>query len=237
MRKLKLLGATVLALFAFGAFAASAFAENPEILVLAGEAKEVEGTLKSGTAELINLKGTKTSKAKEAQLLLKNCENLAGAVKDGNLCKDVPLTLSKYKLEETNCRSENNKGEKDPVETVLSLLDLHISSGGTTLGPIILALVLGTGLEEEVRFVCGILKIKLTGVLSCPLSPGLKNTEEVEIVCTVKANDPVIPACSVLCEEFGKVQGLTATYGEEKLDAWLAVTLKGKLNKDVFIND
>jgi hypothetical protein len=259
MRKFKLLGLMVLALFAFGAFAASgAYAteaeesNNPRILVLEGEASALEGTLTGGEALLIQLNGEKTIKAVEESLLLKGCENLTGNVKDTNLCKDVPLHFTGVKQGLVACRSENAKGEKDAVETVLTLLDLHMAAGGSPLGPLILARVLGTGLEEEVLLNCGGVKIQVkgvkegeknkAGVIACTFGPGLVNiptTTKVEALCKVNGttHDEEPPSCSILCTDFGST-GLEADLdGKTFKDAAENIHLEGTLTKDIFIDD
>jgi hypothetical protein len=259
MRKAKLLGLTVLALFAFGAFAASgAYAvekeeeNNPRILVLEGKASELKGTLKGTKAKLIQLNGEKTIEAAEASLLLENCEIIIGNEKDTNLCKDVPLHFTGVKQELVACRSENAKGEKDPVETVLELLDLHMAAGGSPLGPLLLMRVLGTALEEEVILNCGGVKIQLKGVkegeknkagaVVCTLSPGLVNiptTTNIAVLCKVNAttHDEEPPSCSILCSDFGTL-GLEADLdGKTFKDAAESIHLEGTLNKDIFIDD
>jgi hypothetical protein len=259
MRKAKLLGLTVLALFAFGAFAASgAYAvekeeeNNPRILVLEGEASQLEGILTGGEALLVQLNGEKTIPAREESLLLKGCENLSGNTKDTNLCKDVPLHFTGVKQGLVACRSENAKGEKDPVETVLELLDLHIAAGGSPLRPLLFMRLLGTALEEEVILNCGGVKIQVKGVkegeknkaavIACTFGPGLENvptTKRVELLCKVNAtsHDEEPPSCSVLCTDFGTT-GLEADLnGKEFKDAAWNVHLEGTLNKDIFIDD
>jgi hypothetical protein len=259
MRKFKLLGLMVLALFAFGAFAASgAYAvekeeeNNPRILVLEGKASELKGTLKGTKAKLIQLNGEKTIEAAEASLLLENCEIIIGNEKDTNLCKDVPLHFSKVFQGLVACRSENAKGEKDPVETVLTLLDLHVAAGGTPLEPRIVARVLGTALEEEVILNCGGVKIQVKGVkegeknkagaIACTLTPGLVNvptTTNIVALCKVNetTHDEEPPACSVLCSDFGTL-GLEADLdGKTFKDAAENIHLEGTLNKDIFIDD
>jgi hypothetical protein len=259
MRKAKLLGPTVLALFAFGAFAASgAYAvekeeeNNPRILVLEGKASELKGTLTGTNTQLIQLNGEKTIKAAEASLLLENCEIITGNEKDTNLCKDVPLHLTGYKQGLFACRSENAKGEKDPVETVLELLDLHVAAGGTPLEPRIVARLLGTALEEEVILNCGGVKMQIkgtkegeknkAGVIVCSLSPGLVNvptTTNIVVLCKVNAttHDEEPPSCSILCSDFGTL-GLEADLdGKTFKDAAESIHLEGTLNKDIFIDD
>jgi hypothetical protein len=263
MIKLKLPGIAVVGLLALGAFAASgAYAEEkeeankPQILVLAGEAKELEGELTGKNVQLTQLNGEKTITATKVALLLKNCENLKENTKDTNLCNLVPLHIEGYKQGEVACRSENNKGEKDPVETILALLDLHVGAGkafeGKSLAPVIFAKILGTADEEELRYNCGLVKIQVKGgtekepkgaaVMLCELGPGLASiptTSSVEILCKVNSttHDPQPPTCEVLCTDFGAVGLFADLDGKTFKDAGWLMHLEGKLSKDVFIDD
>jgi hypothetical protein len=248
MRQVKLLVLAAMALFAFGAFTASAFAveaeeeNNPRILCLTTPCSGLEGTLKGGVSFLEDLTGKKIE-GTTVEAKLKNCENLAGE-KDINLCKDVPIDFFGVKKAGVACRSENESGEKDPVETILALLDLHIAAEKSTSGvlePLLLAQVLGVDLKTLI-FNCGGVKSVVKGTIACLLLPGLTNipiTGEVEIKCEINTttHDAVTGTCNVLCEDFGKI-GLTSTLdGKTETDAWEQITLKGKLNKDIFIDD
>jgi hypothetical protein len=247
MRTVKLLGFTALALLAFGAFTASAFAVEdgkPQILCLVAGCETLEGTLKGGASRIEDLAG-KTIAATASEAKLKGCKNDEAGTKDVNLCVDVPLALTGFKKEAVACRSENAKGEKDAVETVLTLLDLHMAAEETSakvLQPLLTAQYLGTALEAEVTIVCGVVKSKVKGVLACLLLPGLANvqiTEKVTINCEVNitTHDPVTGTCTVLCEDLGKI-GLIATFdGKTETDAWENIRLEGSLNKDIFIDD
>jgi hypothetical protein len=262
MHKVKLLGLLVLALFSFGAFAATgAYAEEekqkeeenkPQLLVLTGEGKEIKGTLTGENAELIQLSGEKTIKATKAEAKLENCENLSTNPKDTNLCKDVPLIFTGVKQGEAACRSENNKGEKAAVETVSTLLDIHIGAGlnaAKKLIPILFAKALGSALEEEIKLACGLVKIQVLGgtekepkgspVLGCELLPGLENITVVEVTCKVNTttHDAELPTCSVLCTDLGTPGFFADLDGKTFKDASESIKLKGTLNKDVFIDD
>ena len=260
MRKVKLLGVMVLALFAVGAFtASSAFAvedpfEKPEILVLAGTVEELKGVLTGTNPELIQLSNANTIKATKAELLLNQlgkpeCKPLEGSTTDFNLCIDVPLHFTGVKQGAVACRSENNTGGKDPVETVLTLLNLHIGAELTAakvLLPIIFAAILGTNLEEEVKFNCGTLKSavkglgKGPGVINCLLLPGLlENTKKIEILCKVDAttHDAEVGTCNILCLDFGVLGILASLNGTAFEHAWELIHLEGELNKDIFIDD
>ena len=102
--------------------------------------------------------------------------------------KDANLALADCNFKGTKkvgsavaCRSETAKGTKDPVETILVLLDLHILAGEPTAGgalqPYLLIRVLGIEHEEEAIFNCGGVKEKAKGILGCSLTPGLKELE------------------------------------------------------------
>ncbi len=153
--------------------------------------------------------------------------------------------FTNVKKEEALCTSENSKKEKDPLGTVLTLLDLHLNAGKDTtktkLIPIILALILGQSpdLTEGVIFNCATLKVIVKGVVSCEVSPGLTNTSTLSVSCKTNAttHDPEIPPCEVLCEEFGGKVGLTGEFGKTKEDSWESVNLSGTANKDFFIDD
>jgi hypothetical protein len=255
MHKLKLLCLTALALFAFGAFAASAFAEEPAILVAEGKVSELTATLTQKTSEgktieLIQLSGEKSVRAVEVVAAMKGCKNLGTNEKDANLCEDQTLTFTGVKQGEVTCRSENAKGEKDPVETVLTLLDLHAVSEKNSEGklvPAVQARILGTALEEEVKFNCGTVKLQVkakegetrAGVIECLFGPGLVTTKKVEVLCKVNSttHDPERGTCEVLCTDFGTVGFVAALDGKTFKDVWELVHLLGETNKNIFIDD
>jgi hypothetical protein len=256
MHKLKLLCLTALAMFSFAAFAASAFATEPAILVSEGKISELEAPKLTGTnAELIQLSGEKSIKAANVTASIKGCEaNLSE--KDTNLCKDQPITFTGVKQGEVACRSENAKAEKDPVETVLVLLDLHAVSQKESIGkkelvPALQAKILGNALEEEVKFVCGTVKIQVkakegetrAGVIECLFGPGLKTTKKVEVLCKVeektgaKPFDPILGTCEVLCSDFGTVGLVADLDGKTFKDAWELIHLEGETTKEITIDD
>jgi hypothetical protein len=249
MRIVKLLGLMALALFPFAAVtASSAMAEEdpnpPRLLCLVAGCEAIEGTLTAGASELVGLSG-KTITGTAAELLFKGCEKLTEETKDVTLCKDVPVHFTGVKREGIACRSENLKAEKDPVETLLLLLDLHMSTestAGGVLQSLILAKVLGVDLDSEVLLVCGLIKVKEKGWFAC-LATGLKNvqtTENLEITCKVNAttHDKETGTCKgLLCEELEK-EPFQATFNPSTFeDVWLGINLSGKLSKDIFIDD
>jgi hypothetical protein len=256
MKKVKLLGFTVLALLAFGAFAAqSALAVEdgkPQILCLVAGCSTLEGTLKSKegvTSRLEDLNGL-TITGTSAEAKLKGCKNDEAGENDINLCIDVPLTFLGTKKGKVACRSENSKGEKSKnPEEIVTLLDLHVGAEThlnaakvTVLLPVLQELVLGSLLESELLLNCGGVKFGIKGTMVCLLEPGLVNvpiTTEVTIVCTVKkeTHDPETGSCAVLCEDLGAIGLISTLDGTNKVDSWEEIELKGKLSKDIFIDD
>jgi hypothetical protein len=248
MHKLKLLCLMALTLFAFAAFAVSAFAEEPAILVTEGKISELQASLKQNvsegkTVEVIQLSGEKTVSASAVTLAIKGCDNLGVNEKDTNLCKDQQLTFTSVKQGEVVCRSENAKGEKDPIETVLALLDLHLVAQkniAKELVPALQAKFLGTGLEEEgMKVTCSLIKILFRGVVECLFGPGLTTTKKVELLCKVNAttHDPERGTCEVLCTDLGAVGFEADLNGKEFKDAWWLLHLLGEVNKNIFIDD
>ena len=248
MRKVKLLGFTALALLAFGAFTASAFAVEdgkPQILCLVEGCEKLEGTLKGITENRIEDLNGKTITGTAVEAKLKGCKNDETSKNDVNLCINVPLTFTGTKKEKVACRSENAAGEKDPVETILLLTDLHAAAeetSGKVLESLLTVKVLGTAeKEEELIINCGGVKSKVKGVLGC-LLPGLENipiTAELTIKCEINktTHDPVTGTCTVLCEDLGKIGLISTLDGKTEVDSWENVELKGNLNKDIFIDD
>jgi len=260
MRKATLLAFAALALFAFGGFASSAMAEeadqnSPSILVLEGTPAELEGhfeTHKGETPELITLSNKNTLSATRALALLKNCKAITGFPSDTNLCEPVVIDFNGVKQEKVNCRSENTKGEKDPIETVLATLDLHLAAAtilpSGELVPMLLARLLGmSGLsgEENLKLVCGVIKIEVKGVFACLLLPGLKIIAaggNIEILCKVNttSHDPEEDMCEILCEPWGSgfpIGVLADLDGKTFEDAAELLHLLGTLNKSIFIDD
>jgi hypothetical protein len=250
MGRLNLLVLVAFALVALSAFAApGAYAAeseesgNPRILTLEGKVTELSGTLKGGAGGVVELNGEEFE-GTAATLALEKCKEGKGLPRDTNLCEDQKLTLTGVKENKVACRSENNKGEKDPVETVLSLLDLHVAAELTAakvLQPVFLAKLLGTALEEEVKVICGIVDQSVKGVFVCLLLPGLENiptTKEVEVLCKINeaTHDPETGQCVTLCEVFGKI-GVFILFDAVEIDSTVVLHLTGKLNKDVYIDD
>ncbi len=236
---------TVVFLLACGAGASTVHAEGGAavLLLLENGVAKLETTLKAGSSEVVTL-GGKTLTATGVDAALKGCENLGSSEKDTNSCKGVTVTFAGAKKGEVNCRSENTKGEKDAVGTVLAVADLRLATEETSskaLAPLLLLKVMGASREEELTINCGVVKNKIKGVLGCLLVPGLENiptTTEVELTCKVNATtkDPATGTCTASCEWL-KEHPLEANLGGTFEDSWMAVSARSTFNKDVFLDD
>lgn len=237
----------ILAILAFGAAGPSAvYAEeheeeknNPRILCLeSGCIKTFEVPFKGGETSIRPLGGLVLS-ATDVQAAVKGCEATSGTgEKDTSQCKDVNLLFKGFGIGISKCQSEG-------VEPglVLMLLDLRLAAEQTstgTLQPLLLAKVLNVELKPELLIKCGVVKLPVKGTFGCLLSPGLVNipaTKEVEILCKVnlEQDDPETGSCVVSCTELTEDPFLLNVLGFE--DAWMLMHLKGKPNKDIFIDD
>jgi hypothetical protein len=240
MRSVKLLVLTGLALLAFGAMGtaiASAEEGAPSILCLTGECAKLSGTLTAAKSELGTLKGKKFLEGAAGTTELKNCEAFEGKTTDTRLCKDVPLTFTGVQVTGTTnaCQSEN-----DVAGTVLLLVDLHAATEKTSAGvlqPLLLARVLNASLGEVLKLTCaGGVNVEVKGTVPCLASPGLANTESLEVVCKATKQDQETGTCELLCELLTS-NPFQSNFGGGFEDAFFNVTFKGKLNQTVFIDD
>jgi hypothetical protein len=220
-----------------GVHAPAAGAEGdgaPAILLLEKGAKALEATFTDTASRYERLSGTGVSFT-GAEMRWKGCEAVPGSEeKDVSLCKDVLVELRGA----GKCRTPGSE-----LGVILFLVDLHLAAEKTTLGvlqPLLLARFLSKDLKEEVDILCGFVEIRLRGTLGCLLLPGLKNiapTEEVELVCKINSalHDPEAGQCVLLCELLEHLFEVADTGPYQ--DAWMERTMKGKFNKDIFIDD
>jgi hypothetical protein len=163
MRQLRLLGVTCLAVFALGAaVAATASATEPGWLLLAALEKPIEVTTTSAVTKFKTAAGTLTCQ-KLSTLKFTFGEKGSTHV---TLSLDTDLHFTECKSEANGCRSENAKGEKDPPETILMLVDAHLVNllNGEKLEPGIALRILNSALEVgPIKLTCGVLKIELKG--------------------------------------------------------------------------
>ena len=238
--------ALVLAAGVCGAGAVAA-AEGPTVVVLEGKVTELEfsGSEAAQKTALSTL-GGKEIKGEGDTATVSECVTLEAKEKDSNLCRHGRHTFLRLKQGAVACRSENEKGEKDPIETVLTNEDVHLASEKSTGGvlqPLAILEVLGIAGEKELTVNCGAVKEKVKGKIGCLVLPGLKEvatTESVEVLCKTKsAGDQESGTCEetkVLCEELAK-NPLEANLGAGFEMAALTGQLKLKANKNIFIDD
>jgi hypothetical protein len=233
-----------LALSLAGTAVAQADEGAPELLILENGVTGLMGNLRGGAASIATL-GGKELDGTNVELKIKGCKNGASE-KDTTLCEAV-LTITGWKEGKVACRSENAKGEKDPVETVLNVFDVHLASeeasgGSGELEPLALFKFLGqSGNEGELIIVCGGVKKKIKGVLPCLLLPGLEEvptTKEAEDTCkqSKTSRDQETGRCVMLCEWITEFP-FEANLGNGFEDAGANLAAKGTFNKDVLIDD
>ena len=246
LKPLMLAAMAILAISAVGSAVAQAeVAREPAILCLENCTSALSATF-SGTGSTLATLSGKTLTGTGVEGTLKGCKPLAGSEKDTTLC-EAQLTFKGVKKEATNCRSESSSGVKDAVETVLALTDVHIANGENAakeLVPLALFKVLGqtgTDTNEELIILCGVVKEKVKGAISCEGSPGLVNLAagaEAKIVCKVNAttHDQETTKCELLCEWLTE-HPFEENVGAGVEDASMEISTKGGFNKDVFIDD
>jgi hypothetical protein len=247
MRRLELLMQAMLATLAFGAVVstiASAEDGQPALLIEGGAATTLKGTFKGGAWTLSTLAGKELT-GTGVTATVAGCTALEGKEKDTSSCAQTTVDLAGVKAAGTGCRSENSKGEKDPVETVLVLLVSRRAAGvkGAELSPLIVLTVLGIAGESELTWVCGILKDKLKGLIACLLAPGLKQVAAggiFEVLCKAKsAGDPEEEECTqtaAICKEL-KEKPFESNLGAGFEMTVLLVHLEGSFNLGVFVDD
>jgi len=253
MRQLKLLLIAAFALLAFSAVASAvANAEedkgSPSILVT--NATTFEGSFTLGASVLSQLKSTQRLESPSGSAVIKGCKELGGSKTDTNLCVGL-ITFNKVKSNlGTACRSETEAGTKDPVETVLVAVDIHIASELSqekVLQPLAIFVVLGqAGEEKDLVINCGGIKDKVLGAIGCLLLPGLKEiakeVESWEILCKadltegVPNGDQLTGTCQQLCELLEKTFGSTLGVETQEMAAFL-VHATGKFNQTAIVDD
>ena len=251
MRRFKQLAAALaIAALASAAGASVAGAESdgqPAGLVLEGEAKELrfEGSEASQKVALSTLGGKEIS-SEGLAFSGSECTTLEGKVKDTNACHKGTLTFTHAKQGKVLCRSENAKGEKDPIETILTGGEGRLAAEKSTSGvlqPLLVLTVAGIAGEVELTINCGGVKDEVKGKIGCLALPGLKEIvkgEKIEVLCKTKsAGDQETGACEepkATCEELAK-NPLEANLGAGFEMAAKAFHLNVTANNNVFIDD
>ena len=249
MRQVKLLVFAMFALIALGAVSSTvAMAADgpPAVLVLEGSVSELKFEGHETVGSTLSTLGGLSVTGGEVLATLSECLPLEGNEKDTNLCHKGVLDFTKTKKEATACRSENAKGEKDPIETILVLVDAHLAdekSTGGVLQPLLIFEVLGIDKASELTILCGVVKEKVKGRIGCLVLPGLTEItagSAIEVLCKTKANgDQETGTCEetkLLCEELA-AKPLEANLGNGFEMAAMAAHLNVTANKNIFIDD
>ena len=247
MKVVKLWILAAMAMMAFGAVgAAVASAEDgpPEILCFVkGCIKELETTFKGEASFLSDLAGL-TITSTSAKTTVAGCKELTGSEgKDGNLCTNQTILFEGTESKKAKC---NTPG--DAAGVVLVKLDLHLAAelnaAKTELEPLLLSRILNA--KEEfgpiiIECALGTIKLEVKGTAPCLLLPGLTLiavTTELEVSCKINTttHDPETGECELLCEWLKEApfQSKLAAAFE---DAAMNIKLKGKFQKEIFIDD
>jgi hypothetical protein len=165
MRRLILVASIISAVFASSAIVpALAAAELPEFTV----ATAFTGTTGKYTLEGVSKTAITCSKGKSS-----------GEVKGHE--GTASFTLEECKEAKTACRSENAKGEKAPVETILmsGTLDLVVATGSPVEGGTLL-------LVGETKITCGVVKAAVKGTVISGISPLAEKTSKFTLTLNQK---------------------------------------------------
>jgi hypothetical protein len=198
----------MIALGLAAAVTATAGAESPLVLVLEGE--KISEFKESGTTTTFTLEtvGKKTLSC-TAGSGTSSIKALEGKPADGTL-GFTTFTLTGCKKEKVACRSENSAGEKDAVETALSVWDWHIAdeiSISGELEPVRIYQILPISGTGNWVLNCGAVKEEIKGDVMCLYSPGLVEIPvggSYEVLCKAKEGKQETGKCSAetaLCEK------------------------------------
>src|ERR1700684_4608222 len=246
MTRVKTLGVAIIAILVVGAtMAGAAAAVTPALLILSGKVTELRMEGKGGGCDLEQANG-KTLAGTGATFTASEFTE-AGSPLDTK-AGVATIDCSGVKEGKVACRSETASGAKDPIETVLSKLDLQVASektAGGVLEPLLISTVLGQAGSEELIVNCGGVKDKVKGHIGCLLLPGETN---------IPANEP--KAAELLCKSEPKGKQVTGICAEEKAvceelaknpfesslggaleAAAMTMHLEVSFSKDVFIDD
>src|SRR6202161_241878 len=246
MTRVKTLGVAIMAILVVGAtMAVAALAATPALLILSGKVTELKSEGKGGVSKLEQANG-KTLEGTGVTFTASEFKE-AGSELDTKVGV-ATIDFTGVKEGKVACRSETASGAKDPIETVLSKLDLQVASektSGGVLEPLLISTVLGQAGSEELIVNCGGVKDKVKGHIGCLLLPGETN---------IPANEP--KAAELLCKGEPKGKKVTGTCAEEKAvceelaknpfeaslggafeAAAMTIHLEVSFTKDIFIDD
>jgi hypothetical protein len=251
MRRLKLFVLAAFAICALGATIASvamAADGQPEILVLSGSITKLKLGFAGEGWQLEALPGGQGLNATGVDLEEGNCLVSEEKTLDTELCHEGLLELTGVHFGKVACRSETLAGLKDPVETALVLVDLHLvaeksnKETGEVLEPLLVFKILGLDGDSTLVLNCGLVKVQIKGRIGCLLLPGLEEIAimgKLTILCKQKSGDQITGTCEVtkkLCEELAK-DPLMASFGEGFKDAATEFHMTGPPSMGIFIDD
>jgi hypothetical protein len=210
MKLLKLIGLTFSVTLGLCTIAIVSAAAEPLILSLPGEL--IEGTQFTGsgltvTFEANSLKTLKCTSSKSNSSL----KGVSGKSADSNEAA-ATLDLAGCKEEKVNCRSENEKGEKDPIETILLRYTVRVAAERSETKELeaILVATLLPEVKGSQRFVCGTLKHEIRGAVPCLIAPDLKELfggESFSVSCKQAVSLQETGTClepAAVCEKLAK---------------------------------
>jgi hypothetical protein len=248
MRRIKVLGLAMLALFAFGAaIASSASATEPGLLFLTGEAPPVKISATGGVAKLVTPAGTIECQTNSTAAELTKAEaeakketthvTLIHGVIDFEGCKEGKLA----------CSSETEAGVKDAKELILVIVDIHFVAllKGTELVPGILVLVAKSAAEKAKPLIinCGGGKVLVLGVAIGNVSGtnlGKEDTKEVTLSFIKKSEllgcDTADTLCVNLIKEWAFEGSLGANFAGTYQSAEQIATATATISPMVLID-
>jgi hypothetical protein len=238
MRQSRVWGIILLSSLVFGTGMVSMAMGDPVILVLPGEkAGELVFTATAGAVIIEDSSGriisclTATASATLMAISGNDADAELGAVN---------VSCKASKKEKVACRSENSKGEKDPVETILINAGLITAKTESATKEVQGGLVFL--LKENLLINCGAVKQEVKGSWECSMSPVLTEVAaggNIEIFCSQgkgKQKSGTCLASKAACEDLTK-NPLLASFSGSFLGAGVEMQLKGSFNKMVFIDD
>jgi hypothetical protein len=231
MRRIKLLGLALMAVFAFGiVVAASASAEE----------KEPAGILCLGGIVCPTVVFKAAKQATVTKLLIDNltqieCKEISSTTtfpEKENLTHltlgEIEIDYEKCKRGEVGCRSENIAGVKDPAETILQVgidTDVHTISllnGAKLLAGLLIGLLeLVEGAKKlDLTINCGGVKILVLGAVHLDVlkAEPTKDVKEVEITTTALTCDTADTLCKLELDKWAATAFDPLTKVEQKCD-------------------
>ena len=250
MKHFRLMMLAMFALLAIGAVSSTAaMAESdgpPAILVLEGKVTALKFEGNEATQKTVLSTKAKEISGEGLSATLSGCTELEKKEKDTNSCSTGLLTFTKTKQATTACRSENEAGTKDAVETILVKVSTKLGAEKSTAGVLQPLIVLSVfGVDGGVLTInCGAVKEKVKGQIGCLLLPGLTEIEltvKIEVLCKTKEKGVqetgTCEETKALCEELAKNPLLASLDGTNFETAAQTAHLNLTISAMLFIDD